>query len=149
MEANSTSENNKLLASAALLVAEMLGVKTRPRSGKCANEPYWKKRIANNVKTWRKQLSKFEEICKGNHVLCEKDKKEMIWKYGTEATGYINVISQLKVKIHNCSIQMKNYEIKREQFQQKRMFRTNAFLALEGTESNRQGRLYITRSRRS
>ena len=108
-----------------------------------------KKRIANNVKTWRKQLSKLEEICKGNHVLCEKDKKEMIWKYGTEATGYINVISQLKVKIHNCSIQMKNYEIKREQFQQKRMFRTNAFLALEGTESNRQGRVYITRSRRS
>ena len=127
METNSTSENNKLLASAAFLVDEMLGVKTRPRSGKCANEPYWKKRIANNVKTWRKQLSKFEEICKGNHVLCEKDKKEMIWKYGTEATGYINVISQLKVKIHNCSIQMKNYEIKREQFQQKRTFRTNAF----------------------
>ena len=75
METNSTSENNKLLASAAFLVAEMLGVKTRPRSGKCANEPYWKKRIANNVKTWRKQLSKFEEICKGNHVLCEKNKK--------------------------------------------------------------------------
>ena len=51
----------------------------------------------------------------------------MIWKCGTEATGYINVISQRKVKIHNSSIKMKNYEIKREQFQQKRMFRTNAF----------------------
>ena len=31
------------------------------------------------------------------------------------------------MKIHNGSIKMKNYEIKREQFQQKRMFRTNAF----------------------
>ena len=40
VETNSTSENNKLLASAAFLVDEMLGVKTRPRSGKCANEPY-------------------------------------------------------------------------------------------------------------
>ena len=40
VETNSTSENNKLLASAAFLVAEMPGVKTRPRSGKCANEPY-------------------------------------------------------------------------------------------------------------
>ena len=40
VETNPTSENNKLLASAAFLVAEMLGVKTRPRSGKCANEPY-------------------------------------------------------------------------------------------------------------
>ena len=51
----------------------------------------------------------------------------MTRKYGTEANGYINLISQLKVKIHDCSIQMKNYEIKREQFQQRRMFRTNAF----------------------
>ena len=129
VETNSTNStnSNKLLASAAFPVAVMLVVKTRPRSGKSGDELYWKRRIENNVKTWRKQLSKFEEICKGNHVLCEKDKKEMIWKYGTEATGYINVISQLKVKIHNCSIQMKNYEIKREQFQQKRMFRTNAF----------------------
>ena len=127
METNSESENNKLLASAAFLVAEMLGVKTRPKSGKSGKEPYWKRRIENNVKNCRKQLSKFEEIWKDNHVLFEKDKKEVIWKYGTEAPGYINVISRLKVKIHNCSIKMKNYETKREQFQQKRMFRTNAF----------------------
>ena len=51
----------------------------------------------------------------------------MTRKYGTEANGYINLISQLKVKIHDCSIQIKNYEIKREKFQQKRIFRTNAF----------------------
>ena len=62
----------------------------------------------------------------------------MIWKYGTEATGYINVISQLKVKIHNCSIELKNYEIKREQFQQKRTFRTNAFQLQK--ELNRTGK---------
>ena len=124
---NSESENNKLLASAAFLVAEMLGVKTRPKSGKSGKEAYWKRRIENNVKNCRKQLSKFEEICKDNHALWEKDKNEMIWKNGTEVPGYINVISRLKVKIHNCSIKMKNYEIKREQFQQKGMFRTNAF----------------------
>ena len=123
---NSTN-SNKLLASAAFLVAEMLVVKTRARSGKSGDELYRKRGTENNVKTWRKQLSKFEEICKGNHVLCEKDKKEMTRKYGTEANGYINLISQLKVKIHDCSIQIKNYEIKREQFQQKRIFRTNAF----------------------
>ena len=129
VETNSTNStnSNKLLASAAFLVVEMLVVKTRPRIGKSGDELYWKRGIENNVKTWRKQLSKFEEICKGNHVLCEKDKKEMTRKYGTEANGYINLISQLKVKIHDCSIQIKNYEIKREQFQQKRIFRTNAF----------------------
>ena len=50
----------------------------------------------------------------------------MIRKYDLEATGYKNVISQLKVKIHNGSLTLKDYEIKREQFQQNRMFRTNA-----------------------
>ena len=45
-----------------------------------------------------------------------KDKKEMICKYDLEATGYINVISQLKVEVHNGSLKFKSYEIKREQF---------------------------------
>ena len=76
VETNSESENNKLLTSASFLVVEMLGVKTRQKSGKSGKEPYWKRRIENKVKTWRKKLSKFEEIRKGNHVLCGKDKKE-------------------------------------------------------------------------
>ena len=66
------------MASAAFLVPEMQGVKTRQKSGKSVKKPYLKRRIENNVKYWRNQLSKFEEIRKGNHVLCQKDKKEMI-----------------------------------------------------------------------
>ena len=61
----------------------------------------------------------------------------MIRKYDIEATGYINVISQLKVKIHNGSLKVKNYEIKREQFQQNRMFRNSAsqfYKKLNGTD---------------
>ena len=55
----------------------------------------------------------------------KKTKKEVIRKYDLDATGYINVVSQRKVKIHSGSIKMKNYEIKREQFQQKKMFTAN------------------------
>ena len=54
VETNSTSENNKLLASAACLVVEMLGDKTRPRSGKSGKEPYWKRRIEK----WKRTLLK-------------------------------------------------------------------------------------------
>ena len=107
VKTNSQSEDNKLLASAAFLVAEMLGVKTRQKSEKSRKEPYWKGRIENNVKIWRKDLSNLEEVRKGNHILCEKDKKEMVRKYDLEATGYINVISQLKAKIHNGSLKLK------------------------------------------
>ena len=70
--------------------------------------------METNFKTWRKHLSKLEEVRKGNHVLCERDKKEMIRKYDLEVTGYINVISQLKVKVHIGSLKLENYEIKRE-----------------------------------
>ena len=83
--------------------------------------------MENNVKTWRKHLSKIKEFRKGNHVLCEKDKKEMIRNYDLHAIGHVNVISQLKVKIHNGSLKIKNCETKQEQFQQNRMFKTNAF----------------------
>ena len=72
VETNSESEDNKLLGSAAFLVAEMLGVKTGEKSRK---ETYWKGRTENNVKTWGKHLSKLDDVRKGNRVLCEKDEK--------------------------------------------------------------------------
>ena len=75
VETNSESEDNKLLGSAAFLVAEMLGVKTREKSKKSVKETYWKGRTENNVKTWGKHLSKLDDVRKGNHVLCEKDEK--------------------------------------------------------------------------
>ena len=50
----------------------------------------------------------------------------MIRKYYQQATGCINVINKLKVKVSNGSLKLKNYGIKREQFQENRMFRTNA-----------------------
>ena len=75
VETNSESEDNKLLASAAFLVSEMVGVKTKQKNEKSRKEPYWKRQMEHNVKTWRKHLSKLEEVRKGNHVLCEKEKK--------------------------------------------------------------------------
>ena len=53
----------------------MLGVKTRPKSEKSRKQPYWTRRMENNVKTWRKHLSKLEDVPKENHGLCEKNKK--------------------------------------------------------------------------
>ena len=89
--------------------------KTKQKNEKSRKEPYWKRRIENNIKTWRNHLSKLAKVCKGSQELCEKD-KEIIRKYELEATECINIISQLKVKVHNGGLKLKNYEIKREQF---------------------------------
>ena len=58
VETNSTSENNKLLASVAYLVAEMLGVKTKPRSGKSGKEPYCKRRIEKQKRSVLKKTDR-------------------------------------------------------------------------------------------
>ena len=59
----------------------------------------------------------------------------MLCKFDLESTGYINVISQLKGKVHNGSLKLKNDE--RDQFQQNRMLRINAsqfYKELNGTD---------------
>ena len=78
----------------------MLGVKSRQKSEK-SRKKNQKRQKENNVKIQRRHLSKIEEVHNGNHVLCEKDKKEMIRKHDLEAIRYINAISQMKMKIHN------------------------------------------------
>ena len=78
VKTNSDSGDTKMLANAAFLVAEMLRVKTGQKSEKSRKEPYWKRRKENNVKTWRRHLSKLEEVRKMNHALCEKDKKRQL-----------------------------------------------------------------------
>ena len=51
MKTNTESQDNKLLASAAFLVAKMLGVKARQKREKSRKEWYWKRRIENLGKT--------------------------------------------------------------------------------------------------
>ena len=68
----------------------MLGVKTRQKIEKSRKELYRKRRIENNVKTWRKHLSKLT-WSGGNWIYkCDKPVDE-------EIRQLINVISQLTI----------------------------------------------------
>ena len=62
-------------------------------------------------------------------------------KYNIHAVGYIHVISQLKVKIQNVSLTIRNHMKKAEQFQQNKLFMPNPshfYKELDGiiTETN-------------
>ena len=50
MRTNSDSQDNKLLASAAFLEAELIEFLKRQKSEKNRKEPFWKKWIEHNVK---------------------------------------------------------------------------------------------------
>ena len=46
-------------------------------------------------------------------------------KHNIDSVGYIHVIRQLKVKIHNGSLAIRNHMNKVEQFQQNKLFMSN------------------------
>ena len=73
----------------------------------------------------------------------------MIRKYELKAYGYINIITDLEVKVHNSNIKLKNYKTKREQFEQNKMFRINASQFYKELNGSRHRREYIIKSRRS
>ena len=68
----------------ALVVSEQLG-KIRKGKGKTKSEkkvPYWKRRIENNIKKWRQDLSKMTEVHYCRTKLGEEEKKGMDRSYG-------------------------------------------------------------------
>ena len=84
---NSESKDNKLLSSAAFLVAEEKTQKIMLEPGESIIVSW--KRFSKRITYYVKKL------------------KKIIRKYDLETTVYINVISQLKVKIHNVSLKIK------------------------------------------
>ena len=94
----------------------MQGVKTRQKSDKSGKDG---QKI--RLKLGEKNLVSLKKFAKGIMYYVEKTKKKK-WHRRNRIYN-----CKLNVKVHNGNIKMKNHEIKREQFQQKRMFRTNAF----------------------
>ena len=74
---------NGLLYAVAFVVSEQLGKigkgksKTKPEK----KEPYWKRRIENNIKKWRQDLSRMTEVRYSRTKLSEKEWERMNRNY--------------------------------------------------------------------
>ena len=88
-------------------------------------EPFWKRRINKSIETWRKDLSRIEEIRKGNTRLKQKERKRLSKKYRLEENGTLYVSDMLKQKIKAGGIKIKRYDERCQQFRQNQQFRTN------------------------
>ena len=62
---NISELNYSLLHAAAYVTTERMGM-LKERSGKRTEEPFWKRGITRNIKTWRKDISKIKEVQIGN-----------------------------------------------------------------------------------
>ena len=72
-ETDNIMELNSLMYVATNVTIERMGMlKQRKERTK---EPFWKKRIKQSIKTWRQDLSKIEEIRRGNMRLRQREKE--------------------------------------------------------------------------
>jgi hypothetical protein len=69
---------NHLLYACSFVVAERLGLKKKKAGGrKEKEEPWWKRRIDQKVKKWRKDLSRIEELRRKNWKPSEAERTRM------------------------------------------------------------------------
>ena len=68
------SKLNSLMYAAAYVTTERMGMIKR-RKGWRIEEPFWKRRIKGNIEPWRKDLSKIEEVRRGNMRLKQREGK--------------------------------------------------------------------------
>ena len=86
---------------------------------------WWERRLEKSIKERRKDLSKLEEVKKGNHRLSMSEKKRRNWKYQPDVKCYLYIKQQLKVKISRACINIRQYNENQLQYHQNKLFNTN------------------------
>ena len=130
IETHNITELNSLMYAAAYVTTKRMGMlKTRKETR--TEEPFWKKRIKQSIKTWRQDLSKIEEIRRGNMRLRQRERERLNRKYHLEENGTLHVSDMLKQKIKAGGIKIKRYDERCQQFKQNQQFRNNQKLFYE------------------
>lgn len=116
---------NNLLYAMALVVSGRLGNvgKGKKKSGK--KEPYWKRRIENNIKRWRQDLSKLTEVHYSRTKLSEKEREIMDRCHELRDKGIIHVITYLKQRITSGGTKIRRDNQRNLQYHQNNLFRSN------------------------
>ena len=123
---------------AAYVTTERMGM-IKGRKGRRTEEPFWKRRIKRNIETWRKNLSKIEEVRKGNMRLKQRERGRLNRKYQLEERGTLYVSGMLKQKIKAGGVKVKRYDDRCQQFKQNQLFRTNQKLYYETLDGKKPG----------
>ena len=104
IETNNLDELRDLMHAGESLVAEILGVRNKPKVEK---EPYWKRRIENDIRRLRKDLSRIEDWFKGCWTKKQTKEKEELRKwYKLKEKGFklvIGIYSNIQRNPSKCS----------------------------------------------
>ena len=121
------TETNRFIIALIWYVAYKMGLKEREQRPK--KDPWWKRRINNDIKQLRTAVSKLER--RQNNEMHSNRRMEYINnKYRVKEKGVSVVIEELKQRVVAKAAKIKRYEARNEQQRQNRLFEVD------------QGRLY-------
>ena len=118
------SEDNSLMYAAAYVISDLMGKVRKEQRVNIKKEPFWKRRIFNSIKTWRKDLSRLEELQRGR-LLKERERDQLNHKYKLNENGTRYICEMLRQKIRAGSVKIKRYEDRNKQYRQNVLFQTN------------------------
>ena len=113
---------NDLIYAAAVVTTENAGIKIE--KGRKQAEPMWKRRIENQIRQLRKDLSRIEELKKGRKIKARYE-EELQRKYWLKEKGLITVSEELKQRITAKAAKVSRYKARVEQFGQNNPFKNN------------------------
>ena len=121
---NHITETRNLIQAASSLVGELLGAKkitTKPKK-----EPWWKRRIENDIELLRKDLSVIESWFSGRWKNRSKVKMDLLnRKYHLKKLGFKTAIETIKQRICSKATKVKRYNNRCQQFQQNKLFQND------------------------
>lgn len=119
------SDTNKLIYAAAIVITEELGFDLTERKRTRKNEePRWKRRLLNNIKKWRADISNLENL-KNKTLKNRKLKLYLVRKYLESGREIKETIEILKQRVTATGKKIERYEARIKQYQQNKMFNNN------------------------
>ena len=122
IKSNDITMTNDLIYAAAVVVTERLGVKMSKRDA--AKEPWWKRRLEDQIKQLRKDIARVE-ILKNGGKIKSRFRVLLQKKYWLKQKGHKRVMEELKQRIKAKAAKVKRYKNRIEQFRQNRLFNTD------------------------
>ena len=128
----------EVIKAAAILVSERVGVKRKTEQKQ--KDPFWKRRIENDIGKLRKDLSRIEAWFKGNWKNGKQQEKlDLKKKYSLRAKGFKTVMEELKQRISAKKEKLKRFVARTTQYRQNRLFRNNQKVLYEELGGKRKG----------
>ena len=126
IETKNITQTNNLIKAVDVWVADQLGLKNY--EGRKKKDPWWKRRIEEDIKQLKKDINIHERVKKGQIGACKEGKAKLVEeKYRLQRKSLTTVIGELKQRILAKAAKISRYEQRIQQYNVDRLFKERKF----------------------